>query len=174
MTTKHTITLAAAITFAALSAQAQNVAPQAREQKTPLGTFTLESSTPVSKKEIQYTEKTFTTSDGGTATYLVNNEAEERQAQAAAVASAEEQVTVYPNPSKGVFDLRITMDDLRFKNIEIEVTNVLGEIVYHSELLTPNSELNLSSQSKGMYFYKITDENGIVATGKLIINQPYE
>lgn len=175
--TKITATLTAAFALAQFTSFAQTEKKSAgatahSEYKTPLGTFTLESATPVNKEEIQYTQTVTTTSDGGTATYLVNNEAAQRQVEAAAVASTEEQVTIYPNPSEG--KIQVISPPQAGSVIGIEIYNLLGEVIYQSASINPQSAIDLSGQSKGMYFYKVTDENGTSSAGKLILSQPYE
>jgi len=70
-------------------------------------------------------------------------------------------ITIYPNPSNGIFQL--TIDNVQFPKAEIEVYNMLGELVYFSELRTPNSRLDLSSLPSGIYFVRITTKDGIVS-----------
>ncbi len=81
------------------------------------------------------------------------------------------QVSVYPNPSKGIFTFGMKNKEAGIKNIE--VFNVLGEQVY-SQLSTFNSQLSidLSSNPSGVYFYRILNETGnLIGEGKLIIQK---
>ena len=110
MKTRIVYVLTATFTLAQFGADAQTAEAAKRtpkenlskEYKTPLGTFILESVTPVSEEEFQYTQSVTTTSDGGTATYLVNKEADENNET---VLVADNSVTVYPNPfSAAIYD----------------------------------------------------------------------
>lgn len=74
-------------------------------------------------------------------------------------------VSLYPNP---VADGTFTLSGLT-ASAELSVYNVLGEKI-QSEMLTASSETVVSlSAAKGMYFYKLTDANGNVSSGKLIV-----
>ncbi len=77
-------------------------------------------------------------------------------------------VSISPNPTNGKFTLRISnAAELRIKNAEIY--NALGEKIYHSELLASNSELDLSSQPKGIYFLKLFSEHGTIVK-KIVVD----
>ncbi len=81
------------------------------------------------------------------------------------------QLSVYPNPSNGVFNFGIKNEKGRMKNIEIY--NELGEKVY-SQLSTLNSQfsINLSNQPNGVYFYRVSDNTGsLIGEGKLTIQK---
>ncbi len=64
------------------------------------------------------------------------------------------QISIYPNPTNGKFTivLRQAQDDGKLK---LEITNVLGEIIYQSEIHNLKSEINLSNQPAGIYFVRI-------------------
>jgi|GEM_PF-955842 len=64
--------------------------------------------------------------------------------------------SVYPNPSNGVFNVRI---DTR-KQATVSVINVLGEEVYKTQLNNHKHIINLKDAAKGLYFIQIkTDKN---------------
>ena len=71
------------------------------------------------------------------------------------------EINICPSHSNGIFQL--TIDNVQFPKAEIEVYNMLGELVYFSELRTPNSRLDLSSLPSGIYFVRITTKDGIVS-----------
>ena len=76
---------------------------------------------------------------------------------------------IYPNPSTGKFTVESSASSGSWS---VMVFNVLGERVYTSQLSTMNSQLSidLSSQPKGVYVYKIiTESNQQTSTGKLVI-----
>ncbi len=60
--------------------------------------------------------------------------------------------TIYPNPSKGIFQIK--NDGLEISAIEIY--NLLGEKIYSSnKTSSSNFTIDISNQSKGIYFVKI-------------------
>ncbi len=60
------------------------------------------------------------------------------------------ELTLFPNPSNGKFIIK-------GKANSIEITNILGEIIYKSIInnIQSNNEINLSYAPKGIYFVKI-------------------
>jgi hypothetical protein len=76
-------------------------------------------------------------------------------------------VTIYPNPNQGVFTIAIQNFQASLK---LEVYNVLGERVLYLELTSPETQLNLSAYSKGVYLYRVVSANNEnFATGKIVI-----
>jgi hypothetical protein len=74
---------------------------------------------------------------------------------------------VYPNPSNGIFNVQL---ESATGTSQITVYNVLGQQVYFSKLTTVQTSINLSSQPKGVYIYKVLNENGeSISTGRLVI-----
>ena len=71
-------------------------------------------------------------------------------------------LNVYPNPSRDVFNISFSSDNLQ--SISIRVVNVIGEEVYNEELIdfdgTYTHELDMSKNSKGVYFLEINSEKG--------------
>jgi len=75
-------------------------------------------------------------------------------------------VTVYPNPSNGIFTIEQSAEK---QSGVIEVYNVLGEKVFKSSFSAPRFTLDLSGQPAGIYLYRlITQEGKLISTGKLI------
>ncbi len=69
------------------------------------------------------------------------------------VAAAQEQnFTVAPNPSGGVFTLELAKD----QNSDISVYDVMGKEIYHSVTSSRSVVLDLSSVPDGVYFLKLT------------------
>lgn len=83
--------------------------------------------------------------------------------QEAAVAGA---VAVYPNPSTGIVNIRYS-EKISF----IEIISMLGEKVYATTNIPrlTSYEIDLRNHPKGIYFYRITTENGQKTAGKIII-----
>ncbi|PCJ77851.1 MAG: hypothetical protein COA57_16485 [Flavobacteriales bacterium] len=60
---------------------------------------------------------------------------------------------IYPNPSKGIFELRIKNEELRIENVE--VYNALGELVLKSQVSNLNAQIDLSANPKGAYLLRV-------------------
>ncbi|MFC5271455.1 T9SS type A sorting domain-containing protein [Adhaeribacter terreus] len=76
-------------------------------------------------------------------------------------------VVVYPNPSAGLFNLKVPVST---RNYKVEVMDLTGKVV-KQQVVKNNSGaalLNLNGSAKGIYILKITSE-GNVATRKLIV-----
>jgi hypothetical protein len=84
------------------------------------------------------------------------------------------QVTLYPNPSAGLFTLQLNNISANVSTAQITVTNVLGEVIYSSqEQISNNSlskEIDLQNAANGAYFMKISIGNKTY-TNKTIISK---
>ena len=74
-------------------------------------------------------------------------------------------ISIYPNPSSGVF--RIDAGNNKLK--EIKVTDVLGRIVLVTNINSSNTTIDLSKETKGVYFIQLSDENNNRVNKKIII-----
>lgn len=70
-------------------------------------------------------------------------------------------VVVYPNPSNGEFTIATENEG------ELQVVDVLGKILLKQHLNSGQNQIDLSSETNGMYFINIT-VNGLSKTGKLV------
>src|SRR6185312_361616 len=80
-------------------------------------------------------------------------------------------ITVYPNPSNGIFTLSLSHPELVSGTQTIEIYNVLGERVYNAMLkqVQHDFEIDLSSQPNGVYFYRVIANTGeLIGEGKLV------
>jgi hypothetical protein len=79
-------------------------------------------------------------------------------------------LNVYPNPSRDVFNISFSSDELQ--SISIRVVNVIGEEIFKEELTdfdgTYTHELDMSKKSKGVYFLEISSEKGTL-NSKMIL-----
>ena len=77
---------------------------------------------------------------------------------------------VYPNPSRDVFNVSFTSEDVQ--NLEVRIINVIGEVVYTENLIEfvgeYTKQVNLATYTKGVYFLEITTDNGVI-NKKLIL-----
>tara|TARA_B110000908_G_scaffold108891_1_gene127840 strand:- start:156 stop:1049 length:894 start_codon:yes stop_codon:yes gene_type:complete len=85
-------------------------------------------------------------------------------------ATAINNLDVYPNPSRDIFNVTFTSEDVQ--NLEIRVINIVGEVVYTESLEQFVGEytksVDLATYTKGVYFLEIITNNGVV-NKKLIL-----
>ena len=84
--------------------------------------------------------------------------------------SAIANLDVYPNPSRDIFNVSFTSEDIQ--DLEVRVINVVGEVVYTENLEEfvgeYTKQVDLATYTKGVYFLEITTDNGVV-NKKLLI-----
>ncbi len=77
----------------------------------------------------------------------------------------ENSVAVYPNPNSGSFEFAI---DAPFQQANLTIFDVTGKVIVEQKITQNNTQLNLLSHPKGMYFYQVLTD-GKQVTGKIII-----
>ena len=76
-------------------------------------------------------------------------------------------VVLYPNPNTGIFYLTVGN---KVSDYTVEVTNITGRIVYKKTFENNlTKEINMNSQSNGVYFVKIKFSDNSVVNKKIII-----
>jgi len=75
-------------------------------------------------------------------------------------------IKIFPNPSNGIFSVLINKVS---STINVEIFNMLGKSVFAKQVDTETSEIDLSKQTKGIYFYQIKSEKEIIHSGKIVI-----
>jgi hypothetical protein len=83
------------------------------------------------------------------------------------------EVTIYPNPSNGVFTFQIKSEGFKDMNL-IEIYNAFGENIYTSQgsILNSSYSVDLSNQSSGIYFYRIVSGEGKnISSGKIVLQK---
>lgn len=79
------------------------------------------------------------------------------------------EVKVYPNPNNGSFTFSLA--NINYK-CTVEMYNVLGENIYNKGLNSDNTEISLSGQPTGVYFYRVLNEDGgVLGSGKVVIQK---
>jgi PKD repeat protein len=82
------------------------------------------------------------------------------------------QVSIYPNPSAGLFTLNLT--NVATAKAQINITNILGEVIYSTQEQVNNGimakQINLESIANGAYFMKVS-LGSQTYTSKIIINK---
>ncbi len=78
----------------------------------------------------------------------------------------ENTINVYPNPSKGNFQISSAKKQI----LSSDIYNLLGEKIVQFEINNSTSEIDLSDKPNGIYFIKIKTEEGVVSK-KIIVNR---
>ena len=55
---------------------------------------------------------------------------------------------LFPNPSSGVFTLQMKKPQY----IKVQIYNIIGSIIYQDSFVLPQSTIDLSNESPGIYF----------------------
>jgi hypothetical protein len=64
----------------------------------------------------------------------------------------------------------MVITNYELRTLNLQVYNTLGQVIYQSEIISDVTQINLSNQPQGIYFYRITTENGtLIKSGKMII-----
>ena len=72
---------------------------------------------------------------------------------------------VYPNPTKGIFTLKL--NDHEIEEANVTITNLLGENILFQKFRTYEMQLNICSQPAGIYLIHLVVPNKICQTLKL-------
>jgi len=140
-----------------------------KEWQTPIGKFSLLTLTPISLTELQYTIKTSTTTDGGSATFYMNKEVEENNIAPTSVNN--NNINIYPNPFSS--SATITIDEsiiIGEAGFLLTIYDLLGKEVKKTKIFTHQSSIERSKLTNGIYLYKIADDNGVIETGRISLN----
>lgn len=84
--------------------------------------------------------------------------------------SIQESISVYPNPTSGVLNLRF--DTQNFKHYDVKLVNMNGQVVFNSEFgaaAQAVETLDFSAMAVGLYMLNITSNDGKVNTYKVNI-----
>ncbi|HET6991189.1 MAG TPA: T9SS type A sorting domain-containing protein [Bacteroidia bacterium] len=89
--------------------------------------------------------------------------------------TANNNFVLYPDPNNGVFRINVSLNSVADENASIEVTDVLGQVVFennstiHSGKL--NAQINLDNDlPSGIYFLRLKSSAGII-TSRFVIGQ---
>lgn len=81
-----------------------------------------------------------------------------------------ELVSIYPNPFKNYISIQLN-DSIQVKNNEFKLYNFMGEEILNIPLKDLITTYNTSNLASGIYFYKVIENNKIIQSGKLIVNE---
>jgi Secretion system C-terminal sorting domain len=83
-----------------------------------------------------------------------------------------ELITIYPNPTSSAINVNASAGLISAGNYKIEILNLVGNVVYQSQISSANSSISISTiGSIGTYVVKIIDTNTsmVKSTKKLIL-----
>jgi hypothetical protein len=85
--------------------------------------------------------------------------------------TTENNISIFPNPSNGNFQLEIKDEKFssRNENAEIEIYDVLGNTVFKSVIPNSQIEIDLSANAKGIYMYRVLSSTTVIGSGKVIV-----
>lgn len=78
-------------------------------------------------------------------------------------------INIYPNPFNTSATFTIN-NQSKINVAELIIYNVFGNEVIHTKITKQANTINTSNLAAGFYFYKITSNNKLIQTGKLISN----
>jgi hypothetical protein len=78
------------------------------------------------------------------------------------------QIIVYPNPAKDRLTVQLSNSDFS-KEIKLIIVNTLGQTIKQVLIIDAETTLELDNMTSGVYFYQIQNNQGILKTGKFII-----
>lgn len=78
---------------------------------------------------------------------------------------------VLPNPSSGINQL--IFSGLNGHVLNVEIIDALGKLVFTKKIQSSSNsiQLNLNELSNGMYYVKLSDQDGVNLTEKILLNK---
>ncbi len=77
------------------------------------------------------------------------------------------QITIFPNPSTGIFTLKTSHTSTSLSMTSIIITTIFGEKIYETKISSEETKINLEKFSDGIYFLTLKTNDGII-TKKLV------
>lgn len=77
----------------------------------------------------------------------------------------ENNIIVFPNPTKGHFTLSI--ENSLFIDSKVLINNVLGQVVSTINIIDANTAIDISEHPNGIYFVRFRDKCGVETTKKI-------
>jgi hypothetical protein len=82
--------------------------------------------------------------------------------------STKTQLKIFPNPTKGEFNLLLS-DFEEGKAYQVKVFDLVGKLVFEKTILREMEQLDLSQQNKGVYFIQLHSDGKVSKAEKLIM-----
>ena len=75
-------------------------------------------------------------------------------------------IDLYPNPTTS--QLHLTITDAGAANVELVITDILGQRVYSSNVLQSETTHDISGLSSGIYTWRLAADGATISTGKMV------
>lgn len=75
------------------------------------------------------------------------------------------EIQIFPNPSTGI----INISNLPDRPLKLQLFNMLGKLVYETQIQAINYSLNLDFMPRGIYLLKVNDKNKSIVFEKVIL-----
>jgi hypothetical protein len=82
------------------------------------------------------------------------------------IASSQQELIIYPNPTKG--PITIKLNNLKTESLEFIIYNSLGQSIENFQLNSNSLQINLSHLSNGFYYYCIKNKGEVILRNKFI------
>ncbi len=82
------------------------------------------------------------------------------------IASSQQELIIYPNPTKG--PITIKLNNLKTESLEFIIYNSLGQSIENFKLNSNRLQINLSHLSNGFYYYSIKNKGEVILRNKFI------
>ena len=82
------------------------------------------------------------------------------------IASSQQELIIYPNPTKG--PITIKLNNLKTESLEFIIYNSLGQSIENFQLNSNSLQINLSQISNGFYYYCIKNKGEVILRNKFI------
>ena len=77
------------------------------------------------------------------------------------------EIKIIPNPSNGIFSIESNSNEN--SAFQIKLYDILGNLVSNLSMTENLLNINLTNQSKGVYYVEIKNDNGYYKTEKIIV-----
>lgn len=77
------------------------------------------------------------------------------------------EIKIIPNPSNGIFSIESNL--IETSAFQIKLYDILGNLVFNLSMTENLLNINLTNQSKGVYYVEIKNDNGYYKTEKIIV-----
>ncbi len=81
------------------------------------------------------------------------------------------EIRCYPNPTTGMVNVQCTMNNVQWKNAEIQVLDMYGRLLHTETISTSTMQIDLSRYANGIYFIRWMDEGDVKGTFKVLLTK---
>jgi len=133
-------------------------------QSSTAGTFELITTDDTIPDESEYTESEYTPTGGGSVINLTTESGNLRKSNTAVI-DDNIKFSIYPNPGKGIYTVSVYNKTIH----KIEITSIIGETIQLNQINDVyKTIIDISTLTKGIYFFKIICTDGSTKTEKVI------